>query len=88
MRSVRWCERKCLTRCVKRVPPRDRQEQTVAPLPQSVSQPVRDEKTRCQADTEFCARYSLGAMPVQRLNARVKALCCEKPSRKVTSVME
>ena len=44
---------------------------------------VRDQD---RAALEF-ARYSVGATPVQRLNARVNALCCENPSVKVMSVM-
>lgn len=32
------------------------------------------------------SRYAVGAWPCQRLKARVKALCSEKPSRKVMSV--
>lgn len=33
-------------------------------------------------------RYSEGDTPVQRRNARVKALCSEKPTMNVISVME
>jgi hypothetical protein len=48
---------------------------------------VGAQSCRGQVDT-VRVRYSLGDIPVQRLNARVNALCWEKPRRKVTSVME
>jgi hypothetical protein len=57
-------------------------------LSRSVRGAMRNSRRqRRQLDT-VRVRYSLGDMPVQRLNARVNALCCENPRRKVTSVME
>src|SRR5262249_3320365 len=35
-----------------------------------------------------CERYSVGLTRVQRLNARVNALCCEKPKVNAMSVID
>jgi len=87
--SVLWCAGRRLTGSVKRLSVRDRRVTSCREVLTNSgrSGPIL-QRARAQEVTVCCARYSEGDIPVHRLKARVKALCCENPNKKVTSVME